>query len=89
MLGDLLKGIGAFISIVFKQIVFPLLPIAVYGFVVIIILTICVVIAGVGGSMLFYVIVFFYIKALLDYNPVLEARRQAEQAAMMQQEGAE
>lgn len=85
MIGDFFRAIGAFITIVFNKIVFPLLPVAVYGFVVVIILTICVVIAGVGGSFLFYLIVFLYVKALLDYNPVLEARRQAEEAAMMQQ----
>lgn len=85
--GAMLTGIQGFVSVTFKKLVFPLIPVIIYAFVVICVLTICVVISGVGGSMLFYVIIFFYVKALFDYNPVLEARRQAEEAAKMNNEG--
>lgn len=78
-------AIAMYVRAVMTHIILPLIPFVLYLFIVVVILTICVVIAGVGGSMLFYVIVFFYVRALLSYNPVLEARKQAEQAAQMQQ----
>lgn len=83
LIGSIMSGISGFVSVTFKELVFPLIPVVIYAFVVICVLTICLVISGVGGSMLFYVIVFFYIKALFDYNPILEAKRQAEEASMM------
>lgn len=69
-----------------KEIVLPLIPFTIYVLIIISILTICFVVAGVGGSLLFYIIIFFYVRALFAYNPVLEARQQAEEAAMMNQQ---
>lgn len=87
LIGSIFRGIAGFVSVTFKQLVIPLIPVVIYAFVVICVLSICLIIAGVGGSLLFYVIVFIYIKALFDYNPVLEARRQAEEAAAMNEGG--
>lgn len=70
------------ISLLFTKIIIPLIPFTMIVSIVIMIICVCIIISGVGGSLLFYVILFFYVKALLNYNPVLEAR---EQAAQMQQ----
>ena len=72
-------AIVMYIRAVMTHIILPLIPFILYLFIVVVILTICVVISGVGGSMLFYVVVFFYLRALLSYNPILEARKQAQQ----------
>jgi hypothetical protein len=87
LMGSIFRGITGFVSVTFKKLVFPLIPVVIYAFVVICVLSICLIISGVGGSLLFYVIVFLYIKALFDYNPILEAKQQAEAAAAMNEGG--
>jgi hypothetical protein len=84
MFGQLLIIISSFVGVLFTELIWPLIPATIYVFVVVIILAICSIIAGVGGSLLFYILIFFYVKALLSYNPILEARRQAVEAAQME-----
>jgi hypothetical protein len=85
MAAPILYAVGMFIQMIYEKVIAPLIPVTIYGFFVVLILTLCMVIAGLGGSLLFYIILFFYVKALLSYNPVLEARQQAVEAAQMNQ----
>lgn len=80
-IASFLGGIASFITITLQELVVPLIPMTIYAVVVIAILTVCLIIAGVGGSMLFYIILAFYVKALLSYNPVLEERAAAQAEA--------
>lgn len=84
--GTLVSKIGTLIAFIFKKVVIPAIPLAMYAIIIITVLTFCFIIAGVGGSFVFYVIIFFYIKALFDYNPVEEAKKKAlAEQQMMQQ----
>lgn len=84
LFAPILLGMAQSIAITLKKIVVPLIPIGIYGMFVVMILTFCGVIAGVGGSLLFYVILFFYVRALINYNPaVAEAEAQAAEARQM------
>ena len=84
ILAQVVVPIVQFISITFQKVVIPLIPIGFYGIIIVIILTFCMVISGVGGSLLFYVLMYFYVKALLSYNPITAAREQALQNQQMQ-----
>jgi hypothetical protein len=87
MIAPILHAVVIFIQTIYTKVIAPLIPITIYGFFVVLILTLCMVVAGLGGSLLFYIILFFYVKALFSYNPVLEARQQAMEGTQMNQEG--
>lgn len=57
------------IQFLFQKLLIPLTKISLITIILIIILTFCGSIAGLGGTLLFYIIIFFYIKALLSYRP--------------------
>lgn len=83
----IIGNIAQFIGITIRQIVLPLLPVALYGMIVVLIITFCFIIASVGGSFLFYFILAFYVKALFSYNPDEIAKQEAMAAQMAQQAG--
>jgi hypothetical protein len=85
MIASILYAVGMFIQMIFGKVIAPLIPVTIYGFFIVLILTLCMIVAGLGGSLLFYIILFFYVKALLSYNPVLDARKQAMEANQMNQ----
>lgn len=86
VIGQMVILIAQFVTVTMQKVVIPLIPIGIYGIIVVIILTFCMVISGVGGSLLFYVLMYFYVKALLTYNPVIAAREQALEAQQMASE---
>ncbi len=65
----LILPLFAFISGLFKSLVFPIIPYTVYGVIAMIIITFCIGVAGTGGTVIFYIVLALYMRLLFTYNP--------------------